>query len=182
MAFEYRAVPAPTKGRKAKGVKGAEARFAHAMEHLLNEMAGEGWEYLRADTLASEERAGLASTVTQWRTLLIFRRPAGATGAAEADEAPEAEALAVEDARRLPHPDRVQPEAPAERGAGAPQEVAGERPGDAPANATRPKESPAEARPPEARDASAAAQAEGVDEASGAEERAEPGKARDAKD
>ncbi len=72
--YEYRVLPAPEKGKKAKGLKGPKARYAHAVEELMNEMGAEGWEYLRADTLPSEERSGLTSTVTEWRTLLVFRR------------------------------------------------------------------------------------------------------------
>ena len=73
--FEYKTIPAPTKGRKGKGVRGAEARFAFALECVMNEMAAEGWEYQRAETLPSTERSGLTSTSTQWRNILIFRRP-----------------------------------------------------------------------------------------------------------
>lgn len=75
MRYEYRIVPAPAKGLKAKGVKTAEARFAHAVEALMNQMAADGWEYQRAETLPSTERAGLTSTTTQWRNLLVFRKP-----------------------------------------------------------------------------------------------------------
>ncbi|ETX29235.1 DUF4177 domain-containing protein [Roseivivax isoporae] len=73
--YEYRIVPAPYRGEKAKGLKTPEARFARAVERVMNEMAAEGWEYQRSDTLPAEERSGLASTVTTWRTLLVFRRP-----------------------------------------------------------------------------------------------------------
>ncbi|MEL7133552.1 MAG: hypothetical protein AAGK77_14205 [Pseudomonadota bacterium] len=74
-AWEYKVVPAPYKGQKSKGVKGPEARFAHAVEGVLNDMAAEGWEYQRADTLPSLERAGLTKSTTEWRNLLVFRRP-----------------------------------------------------------------------------------------------------------
>ena len=40
----------------------------------MNEMAAEGWEYLRAETLPSVERSGLTATTTQWRNVLVFRR------------------------------------------------------------------------------------------------------------
>ncbi len=73
--YEYRVVPSPARGEKAPGIKGPEARFAHALERLMNEMAAEGWEYQRAETLPSEERAGLTGSVTHWRNLLVFRRP-----------------------------------------------------------------------------------------------------------
>ena len=33
--YEYRVIPAPTKGRKAQGIKGAEARFAHALQEIF---------------------------------------------------------------------------------------------------------------------------------------------------
>ncbi|MBE9638401.1 hypothetical protein [Salipiger mangrovisoli] len=72
---EYKVLPAPTKGEKAKAAKGPEGRFAVSMSRLLNEMAEQGWDYIRADTLPSEERSGLTSSTTVWRTLLVFRRP-----------------------------------------------------------------------------------------------------------
>lgn len=74
--YIYKVIPAPSKGRKSPGVKGAEARFAHGLEEAMNEMAAEGWEYLRADILPSEERQGLTSTATVYRSVLVFRRPA----------------------------------------------------------------------------------------------------------
>ena len=76
MRYEYRVVPAPERGERVKGVKGAEGRFAAAVERVMNDMAARGWEYLRSDTLPSEERTGLTSTQTVWRNLLVFRRPA----------------------------------------------------------------------------------------------------------
>ncbi len=73
-AYEYKVVPAPARGEKAKGVKGAEARFAYALQRVMNEMGAEGWEYQRSETLPSEERSGLTSKVTTWRNVLVFRR------------------------------------------------------------------------------------------------------------
>lgn len=75
MRYDYKVVPAPDRGEKTKGVKGPEGRFAAAIERIMNDMAERGWEYLRTDTLPSEERAGLTQTVTVWRNLLVFRRP-----------------------------------------------------------------------------------------------------------
>ena len=74
-SYEYKVVPAPTKGTKAKGIKTPEARFSLSIETLLNKVAADGWEYLRAETLPSVERAGIASSTTEWRNVLIFRRP-----------------------------------------------------------------------------------------------------------
>jgi len=72
--WEYKVKPAPTKGVKGKGVKGPEGRFANALEVLMNDMAGEGWEFQRAETLPSIERAGLTGSSTEWRNVLVFRR------------------------------------------------------------------------------------------------------------
>tara|TARA_R110000764_G_scaffold133384_8_gene221443 strand:- start:2348 stop:2920 length:573 start_codon:yes stop_codon:yes gene_type:complete len=72
--YEYKVVPAPAKGLKGEGVKGPEARFANALEGLMNQLAADGWEYLRADTLPSTERSGLTGSTTEWRNMLIFRR------------------------------------------------------------------------------------------------------------
>ncbi|KIN73063.1 DUF4177 domain-containing protein [Sulfitobacter guttiformis] len=72
--YEYKVVPAPTKGLKGKGVRGSEARFSFAVQELMNGMAGYGWEYQRAETLPSQERSGLTGTTTEWRNVLVFRR------------------------------------------------------------------------------------------------------------
>ncbi len=82
-AYQYRVIPAPTKGRKAPGVKGADARFAHSLQEVINEAAAEGWEYQRSDILPSEERQGLTSSHTVYRSVLVFRRPAPATATVE---------------------------------------------------------------------------------------------------
>ncbi|APX11820.1 DUF4177 domain-containing protein [Tateyamaria omphalii] len=76
--WEYKVVPAPTKGQKGQGIKGAEARFAHALETLMNDMAREGWEFQRAETLPSIERSGLTGSTTEWRNMLVFRRAVSA--------------------------------------------------------------------------------------------------------
>lgn len=83
MRYEYKILPAPTKGQKAKGLKAPEARFANTLEECLNEQAAEGWEYQRAETLPSQERSGLTSTTTEWRNVLVFRRLASASSQPE---------------------------------------------------------------------------------------------------
>lgn len=81
--YIYRVVPAPAKGEKSSGVKGAEARFARGLETAINAQAREGWEYLRAEILPSQERQGLTGTRTVQRSVLVFRRPARTADAAE---------------------------------------------------------------------------------------------------
>jgi hypothetical protein len=89
--FEYKVVPAPNRGLKAKGVKRAEDRFALALSTLMNQLGAEGWDYIRADILPTEERSGLASKQTVYHNMLIFRR-------ALEDDADIPEAPALEEA------------------------------------------------------------------------------------
>ncbi len=72
--YEYLTIPAPRKGEKAKGIKTSEGRIAQAMQSLLNAKGAEGWEYLRADLLPMEERAGITSKTVNYHTVLVFRR------------------------------------------------------------------------------------------------------------
>ena len=74
MSYEYRVIPAPVKGTKAKGAKTAPDRFALTLQEAMNAMANDGWEFLRAETLPSEERAGLTGTKTVYHNMLVFRR------------------------------------------------------------------------------------------------------------
>lgn len=72
--YEYKVVPAPAKGRKARGLRKAEDKFAYALQDVMNEYAADGWEFLRSETLPSEERSGLTKTKTSYRSILVFRR------------------------------------------------------------------------------------------------------------
>ncbi|QCO56942.1 DUF4177 domain-containing protein (plasmid) [Pseudorhodobacter turbinis] len=72
--YEYKVIPAPKKGEKAKGAKTPAERFAHKLTGLMNEMGAAGWEYVRADTLPCEERSGLTGTKSVFQNMLTFRR------------------------------------------------------------------------------------------------------------
>lgn len=73
--YEYKVIPAPVRGDKARGVKTTADRFALTLTGLMNQMGADGWLYLRADTLPCEERAGLTGTKTTIQNVLVFRRP-----------------------------------------------------------------------------------------------------------
>lgn len=88
--YEYKVVPAPSRGKRARGVKGPDGRFAHALQEVMNALAAEGWEYLRSDTLPNDERTGLTSVQTTFRSILVFRRP---SATAEAKPAPPVQQL-----------------------------------------------------------------------------------------
>lgn len=87
--FEYRVVPAPKAGLKAKGIRSNEDRFAHALETLMNEMGAQGWDYVRADILPAEERQGLTGRTTVYQNMLVFRREVQVAQAASALRVPE---------------------------------------------------------------------------------------------
>lgn len=87
-AYEYKVVPAPRRGEKARGAKTVADRFAVALTQVMNEQGRDGWDYLRADTLPCEERVGLTGTATHFQHMLVFRRavaqPVAASAAAPA--------------------------------------------------------------------------------------------------
>lgn len=72
--FEFKVIPAPKRGEKARGVKTTEDRFALALTNLMNQLGAEGWDYVRADALPCEERVGLTGTKTTFQNMLVFRR------------------------------------------------------------------------------------------------------------
>jgi hypothetical protein len=76
--FEYKVIPAPRRGEKARGVKTTEDRFAYALTQLMNQLGAEGWDYVRADALPCEERVGLTGSRTTFQNVLVFRRIIGA--------------------------------------------------------------------------------------------------------
>ncbi|UXU73963.1 MULTISPECIES: DUF4177 domain-containing protein [unclassified Paracoccus (in: a-proteobacteria)] len=73
-SYEYTVIPAPARGEKLRGARSGIERFAATLAETLNAMAGDGWEYLRAETLPAEERSGLTGRTTVYHNLLIFRR------------------------------------------------------------------------------------------------------------
>ena len=89
MSYEYKVVPAPMRGKKAKGVKTAEDRFANALQTQMNDLAAEGWEYLRADTLPCEQREGfIGKKTTTYQNMLVFRRALAVVAPVAAAPAP----------------------------------------------------------------------------------------------
>ena len=108
--FEYKVVPAPRRGEKARGVKSTEERFALALTGLMNRMGAEGWDYVRADALPCDERVGLTGSKTTFQNMLVFRRMMEADAAAPGADTPapvlriahEAEPAAAAAAQTVP--------------------------------------------------------------------------------
>lgn len=93
--YEYKVVPAPDKGLKAKGVKDPAERFALALETAMNELAADGWEFHRAETLPALERQGLTGSKSTERHVLVFRRMVAHVPAVPRHEAPYAAPVAA---------------------------------------------------------------------------------------
>jgi len=87
--FEYRVIPAPVRGIKARGARTPEDRFALALAEVMNDLGRDGWEYLRCDTLPSEERTGLTGRTTVYRNMLVFRRSVAAAAPATETKPPQ---------------------------------------------------------------------------------------------
>lgn len=104
--YEYKVVSAPSRGEKTRGAKTPADRFAHALENLMNSLGREGWEYVRADTLPSEERTGFTKRTTVYHSVLVFRRPARERSD---EEAPRKLLTAEAPAGKAP-PVRMEPE------------------------------------------------------------------------
>ncbi|KQI69489.1 hypothetical protein AN189_03535 [Loktanella sp. 3ANDIMAR09] len=125
MHYEYLVVPAPRRGLKAKGLKGAEARFAKALSDVMNAHAADGWEYQRTDTLPSDERDGLMmNKVTVFQNMMVFRRTAQPAADTPSEPMPLIEDLtddaAVAEDTPAPADDTPAAEAPTEDAKPAP--------------------------------------------------------------
>lgn len=138
--YEYSVIPAPNRGEKARGAKTGADRFALALTATLNDMAVDGWEYVRAETLPSEERAGLTGRTTIYHNVLVFRR------LIEAEElpAPPVYAQPVPAAYQPQLQDEAQDDLPADTPTRPFSEPMRAKPLAAPADTSRPR--PAEPR------------------------------------
>lgn len=73
--YEYKVLPTPRRAKRAKGVKGEPARFAHALTDVMNLEAAEGWEFFKSETLPMESKSGMFKGLTEtFQSVLIFRR------------------------------------------------------------------------------------------------------------
>ena len=49
--YDYKVVPAPKRAKRVKGLHAPEELFAATLAEAINEVARQGWEYVRAETL-----------------------------------------------------------------------------------------------------------------------------------
>lgn len=75
--YTYKVIPAPEQGKKGRGMRTISARFANGLEAAINDLAVDGWEYVRSDSLPSNDRVGLTrKRVESFQNVLVFRKPA----------------------------------------------------------------------------------------------------------
>ena len=80
-SFDYKVVPAPRRVRKIKGVKGADEMFAQTLSDAINEVARQGWEYVRTEALIAERPGGwFRRGKSSDHTVMVFRRAREALG------------------------------------------------------------------------------------------------------
>ena len=150
MAYEYKTVGGPERGRRQPGARRVADRVAAAMQEIIDAETAEGWEYMRTDLVAVEERRGfLSRRQTMHCPVMVFRRAlpeaAGADGVAQAGAAPRAPAPAA--APAAPQPAPAQQAEPLVLGVAVGQRVDGEGPAPAAraAGALAPSPAPASA-------------------------------------
>ncbi len=76
MNFEYKAIGAPEKAGRKRGLRRQSDRVAAAFEDILKAEAVDGWEYQRTDLLPVTESAGWFKRGHEVsRAVMVFRRP-----------------------------------------------------------------------------------------------------------
>jgi hypothetical protein len=79
--YDYKVVPAPKRAKRVKGVRGTDELFALTLTDAINEVARQGWEYVRAEHLPAEGPGGWFRGPTAGeQTVLVFRRAREALG------------------------------------------------------------------------------------------------------
>ncbi|MDO5705732.1 MAG: DUF4177 domain-containing protein [Paracoccus sp. (in: a-proteobacteria)] len=131
--YEYTVIPAPERGERIKGLKTPGERYAHSLSGEINRMAADGWEYLRVETLPSEERSGLTGRQTVYLNLLVFRRAVAqlaSPASARPDMAPQPEYPVAATPPAQPEPVPALPDAAAPQPSSHPQASGINRPAD----------------------------------------------------
>jgi hypothetical protein len=111
--YDYKVIPAPKKVKRVKGVHSADELFAVTLTDTINEVARQGWEYLRAERLPAEAPRGwLRAAVAGEQAVLVFRRARESLGPRLASVRPETVAAGLP-----PEPEAPRPASSAERAA-----------------------------------------------------------------
>ena len=103
MAYQYKTVGGPERGRRERGARRVADRVAAAMQEIIDAETADGWEYMRTDLVAVEEKRGmLARRQTMHCPVLVFRRALPGTEPARPVAAPGPAQAAGEAPRQAP--------------------------------------------------------------------------------
>ena len=93
--YEYKVVPVPEKCLSSKDAAAADDPAAFTVEVVLNDMAVEGWVYIRTDRMTLQ-KGGILGQKDITRDMMVFRRqPVGVADHAPATPIAEREPLAL---------------------------------------------------------------------------------------
>ena len=93
--YEYKVVPVPEKCLSSKDAAAADDPAAFTVEVVLNDMAVEGWIYIRTDRMTMQ-KAGILGQKDVSRDMMVFRRqPVGMADHAPVAPVSEREPLAL---------------------------------------------------------------------------------------
>lgn len=73
--YEYRAIPCPEKALSQRDLPRGADPFCETLAAAINDLAGDGWDYIRAETIEVRTRR-LFRRRPEQRTFLVFRREA----------------------------------------------------------------------------------------------------------
>ena len=78
--YEYRLEAVPTKSKRYKGLPKSEDAFALTVTDEINDLAKDGWEFFRIETINETRRAGLFGTKTETHEYMMYRRALRSNG------------------------------------------------------------------------------------------------------
>lgn len=78
--YEYRLEAVPTKSKRYKGLPKSDDAFALTVSDAINDLAKDGWEFFRIETMNETCRAGLFGTKTVSRDYMVYRRALRSNG------------------------------------------------------------------------------------------------------
>lgn len=71
--YEYRAIPCPERTLRARDLPDGTDPFGQTLTAAINDLAGDGWDYVRAETIDLKTRR-LFGRRSETRSFLVFRR------------------------------------------------------------------------------------------------------------
>lgn len=73
--YEFRAIPCPERALRSADIPAGADPFCETLAAAINDLAAEGWDYIRSETIEVKTRRFLRLR-KQDRTFLVFRREA----------------------------------------------------------------------------------------------------------